>query len=189
MLKSLIEAAIFTADAPLSVKQIKLLITNQRLSNKQVLALIKELQVDYQERGVELVQVASGFRFQAKLEFSELISTATQEKAPKYSRAILETLSLIAYRQPITRAEIEDVRGVAVSSHIIKTLTERQWIKTVGHKEVPGKPVLYGTTNMFLDYFNLTTLAQLPELLPISETSINLEDSQLIETATSEQPN
>ncbi len=113
--------------------------------------------------------MASGYRFQTPSDLSEDLAHLYQEKAPKYSRAILETLALIAYKQPITRGEIEDIRGVAVSSQIIKTLTDRHWIKTVGHKEVPGRPVLYASTQEFLDYFSLTSLDQLPTLMPITD--------------------
>jgi segregation and condensation protein B len=126
---------------------------------KEVLA---ELILDYQARGVQLVEVASGYRFQSMDSLSPWLSKLWQEQAPRYSRAMLETLSLIAYRQPITRGEIEDVRGVSVSSHIMKSLSERGWIKVIGHKEVPGRPSLYATTKEFLNYFSLKSLADLP---------------------------
>lgn len=162
-LKQLLEAAIFVADAPVSLKQLwSTVLSDIKVSKKQLLATLEELQQDYQPRGIQLVQLASGYRFQSADSLSPWLSRLKQEAAPKYSRAILETLSMIAYRQPITRGEIEQVRGVSVSSHIMRTLTERGWIKTVGHKEVPGRPALYATTDAFLDYFGLRSLSELP---------------------------
>jgi len=171
-LQRLIEAALFVADKPLSVQLLKRdFLIEYRVSNIRIRDTIIAIQAHYKGRGVELNKVASGYRFQTPAELSEDLAHLYKEKAPKYSRAILETLALIAYKQPITRGEIEDIRGVAVSSHIIKTLTERNWIKTVGHKEVPGRPVLYASTQEFLDYFSLTSLDQLPELMPVEEIS------------------
>jgi len=168
-----IEAAIFSSEQPLSVSDLKdKLLVSYRVSTKRIREAIAELSVIYQERAIDLVEVASGYRFQVKADFVEEIVPLSQEKAPKYSRAILETLSLIAYKQPITRGEIEDIRGVSVSSHIIKSLMERQWIRVVGHKEVPGRPAMYATTKSFLDYFSLKSLSQLPELLPVEESAI-----------------
>jgi segregation and condensation protein B len=183
--KALIEAALFVSEKPLSIEKLQQLLVLQQtttqdvispqqnqekfLSKAEIKALIGELMADYQHNGVELVQVASGYRFQAKAQFSQALTGLFQEKAPKYSRAFLETLALIAYKQPITRAEIEAIRGVAVSSHIIKTLLELQWIKNLGHKDVPGRPTLYGTTKVFLDNFSLKSLAQLPSLVKINE--------------------
>ncbi|GLX79840.1 segregation and condensation protein B [Thalassotalea insulae] len=169
----LIEAAIFSASKPLSVKQLKeKLFVDFSVSNADIRQAIEQLTKVYQARGIELVEVASGFRFQVKSTLAKSIGEFQQERTVKYSRAILETLALVAYKQPITRGEIEDIRGVSVSSHIIKTLVEREWIKVVGHKEVPGRPAMYATTNAFLDYFSLTSLAQLPELMPMSESAI-----------------
>jgi segregation and condensation protein B len=171
-LKRLVEAALFIADKPLSVQLLKRdFLIEYRVSNLRIRDIILAIQADYKGRGVELNKVASGYRFQTPAELSEDLAHLYQEKAPKYSRAILETLALIAYKQPITRGEIEDIRGVAVSSQIIKTLTERNWIKTVGHKEVPGRPVLYASTQAFLDYFSLTSLDQLPALMPMEDFS------------------
>lgn len=188
--KSLIEAALFVSDKALTVEHIQQLLIqqvpssqqsleqqktlsaqnqDQFLSKAEIKAFISELITDYQQRGIELVKVASGYRFQAKAQFSQTLRQLFQEKAPKYSRAFLETLSLIAYKQPITRAEIEAIRGVAVSSHIMKTLLEQQWVKNLGHKDVPGRPSLYGTTKVFLDYFSLTSITQLPPLTKINE--------------------
>jgi len=172
-LTQLIEAAIFSSSNPLSIKKLKEQLLAQYMvpssKIKQILAII---QTDYQDRGVNLVEVASGYLFQIKAEHNDDIALLSEEKPQKYSRALLETMALIAYKQPITRGEIEDVRGVAVSSHIIKTLVERQWVKVVGHKEVPGRPSMYATTKEFLDYFSLKSLEQLPELMPIAESAI-----------------
>ena len=171
-LQRLVEAALFIADKPLSVQLLKRdFLIEYRVSNLRIRDIINAIQADYKGRGVELNKVASGYRFQTPADLSEDLAHLYQEKAPKYSRAILETLALIAYKQPITRGEIEDIRGVAVSSQIIKTLTERNWIKTVGHKEVPGRPVLYASTQEFLDYFSLTSLDQLPALMPMEDFS------------------
>lgn len=167
-LQRLIEAVLFVSQKALSVQAIKRdYLIEYRVSNLRIRDTIISLQAFYKGRGVELTKVASGYRFQTPAALSEDLAHLYKEKAPKYSRAVLETLALIAYKQPITRSEIEDIRGVAVSSNIIKTLTEREWIKTVGHKEVPGRPVLYASTPAFLDYFSLTSLEQLPELMPI----------------------
>ena len=125
---------------------------------------LHQLQVDYQGRGVQLLEVASGFRFQTTTAVTPWVLQSKSQKTPRYSRALLETLAIIAYKQPITRAEIEDVRGIAVSSHIVKTLQERDWVRVVGHKDVPGKPALLATTRGFLDYFNLRYLQDLPAL-------------------------
>jgi segregation and condensation protein B len=170
----LIEAAFFVSDGPLSVKQIKIeLLVNYQLNHQQIRDVIGELVIKYKNSGVNLVQVASGYRFETISELNEdlaiFVAKLTKEKTPKYSRALLETLALIAYKQPITRGEIEEIRGVAVSSYIMKTLLERNWVKVVGNKEVPGRPSLYATTKAFLDYFSLTSLSQLPELLPMAD--------------------
>jgi segregation and condensation protein B len=162
-LKQLIEAAIFVADGPLSQEQIQSTVLDGLAVSKIMLKeTLAELKLDYQARGIQLVEIASGFRFQSMDSLSPWLSKLWQEQAPRYSRAMLEILSLIAYRQPITRGEIEDVRGVSVSSQIMKTLTERGWVKVIGHKEVPGRPSLYATTKTFLDYFSLKSLSDLP---------------------------
>jgi segregation and condensation protein B len=162
-LKQLIEAAIFVADGPLSQEQIQSTVLDGLAVSKIMLKeTLAELKLDYQARGIQLVEIASGFRFQSMDSLSPWLSKLWQERAPRYSRAMLEILSLIAYRQPITRGEIEDVRGVSVSSQIMKTLTERGWVKVIGHKEVPGRPSLYATTKTFLDYFSLKSLSDLP---------------------------
>ena len=164
-LTQLVEAAIFVADEPLSKdKMQETVLEGLGVSKKQLDTVLEALRIDYQARGIQLVEVASGFRFQSMDSLSPWLSKLWHEHVPRYSRAMLETLALIAYRQPVTRGEIEDVRGVSVSSHIIKTLTERDWIKVVGHKEVPGRPALYATTKGFLDYFSLKSLSELPDI-------------------------
>lgn len=162
-LKQLVEAAIFVADYPLSIKKMRATVLSDfEVSSQQLNRVLNELALDYAPRGIQLIEVASGYRFQSNSGLGQLLSRLWQETVPKYSRAMLETLSLIAYRQPITRGEIEEIRGVAVSSQIIKNLSERDWIKIVGHKEVPGRPALYATTDAFLDYFALSSLSELP---------------------------
>ncbi len=162
-LKQLIEAAIFVAEQPISQEQMQSTVLDGLVISKTMLKdTLAELKLDYQTRGIQLVEVASGYRFQSMDSLSIWLSKLWQEQAPRYSRAMLETLSLIAYRQPITRGEIEDVRGVSVSSQIMKTLRERGWIKIIGHKEVAGRPSLYATTKTFLDYFSLKSLSDLP---------------------------
>ena len=180
-LLSLVEAALFVADKPMTLQSLKQdLLGDYQVNNKRIKQVLEQLTSDYLHRGIELVKVASGYRFQAVASLSHDLAALYKEKSPRYSRALLETLALIAYKQPITRGEIEEIRGVAVSSHIIKTLQERNWIKVVGHKEVPGRPALYATTNEFLDYFSLTSLAQLPELMPISDLSLIDHDKPVL---------
>ncbi|MBU2882389.1 SMC-Scp complex subunit ScpB [Psychrosphaera sp. B3R10] len=165
-LLQLIEAAIFCADSPLTVEKMKqTVLVDQKVTTKRVKIALEKLQEHYDNRGINLVKVASGYRFEAAKSISSSLGYLWTERPAKYSRALLETLALIAYKQPITRGEIEDVRGVSVSTNIIRTLTERNWVKVVGHKEVPGRPSLFGTTNAFLDYFGLRNLSQLPQLM------------------------
>jgi len=156
------------ADTPASMDYLLRIFTeDEKIGREEINAVLEELAAECETRGVELKQVASGYRYQAKLELGQWLSRLDVERPSRYSRALLETLSLIVYRQPVTRAEIEDVRGVAVSSSIIKTLLEREWVRVVGHRDVPGKPALYGTTRQFLDYFNLKSLSELPPLAEI----------------------
>jgi segregation and condensation protein B len=170
----IIEAAIFVADKPVSKRHLKdTVLADLAISMSRLNTAIDAIHTHYQTRGIKLVEVGSGYRFQACSSLSPWLSNLWQERAPKYSRALLETLSLIAYRQPITRGEIEQVRGVTTGSAIIKTLLEREWVKVVGHKEVPGKPALYATTKLFLDYFSLTGLDELPALPAQQESKIN----------------
>lgn len=185
-LVKLIEAAVFVADKPLSKNQIKsTVLSPYKVSPQQFNRAVKTLTNDYADRGVAFIEVASGYRFQAIDAFANELSLLFQEKAPRYSRALLETLALIAYKQPITRGEIEEIRGVAVSSHIMKTLQDREWVNVVGHKEVPGRPSLYATTKTFLDYFSLTSLAQLPELMSVPEMKLADDLTPIKESADS----
>lgn len=164
--KQIVEAAIFSSSQPLSLDKIKTLVfADAKVSTRAINIALSDLKGEYSDRGVNLVKLASGYRFQVAAHLGNELEHMWQEKPGKYSRALLETLALIAYKQPITRGEIEDVRGVSVSSNIVRTLLERNWIKVVGHKEVPGRPSLYGTTNEFLDYFSLSSLSELPELM------------------------
>ena len=155
-------------DKPLTVVQLHNLFANEEepVERSQVKEALVTLQAEYETRGVSIVEVASGFRVQIDQEVSPWISLLFEERPPRYTRALLETLALIAYRQPITRSEVEEVRGVSVSTNIIKTLLEREWVRVVGHKEVPGRPAMYATTKEFLDYFNLRRIDELP---PLSE--------------------
>jgi segregation and condensation protein B len=167
-LKNILEAALLAAGEPLSLDRLLGLFPEEaRPETAELRSALQALSEDCAGRGIELKEVGSGFRLQVKQEVAPWVSRLYEERAPRYSRALLETLVLIAYRQPITRAEIEDIRGVTVSTHIIKTLQEREWIRVVGHREVPGKPALFGTTREFLDYFNLKSLGELPSLAEI----------------------
>lgn len=171
-LKNIIEAVLLTADHPMDLRKLEAIFEadeEKRPGRDQILQALQQLQEDYQGRGVELKEVASGYRMQVVPDCAEWVSRMWEEKAPRYSRALLETLVLIAYRQPITRGEIEEIRGVSVSSHIIKTLSEREWVRVLGHKDVPGKPSMYGTTREFLDYFNLKSLDDLPSLAELKD--------------------
>ena len=169
-LKFILEAAILASHQPLSIERLSELFDEAvRPSHNELAQTLEALSADCGERGVELVEVASGFRYQIKTAVYPHVAKLWTERQSKYSRALLETLSLIAYRQPITRAEIEAVRGVAVSSHIVRTLEEREWIRVVGHREVPGRPALFGTTRGFLDYFKLKSLEDLPTLSEIKD--------------------
>lgn len=167
-LKAIVEAALLNAGQPLSVERLLALFAEEeRPSAEAVQAALAELAAEWEGRSLELKQVASGFRFQVRAELAPWIGRLSEERQPRYSRALLETLALIVYRQPITRAGIEEIRGVTISSHIIRTLLEREWIRVVGHREVPGRPALFGTTKKFLDYFNLRSLSELPPLAEI----------------------
>lgn len=169
-IQQVLEAAILVADAPLNRDAMLSLFDEEDRPSKQELAKhLDALAESYAERGIYLKEVASGFRFQARSELGPWVSRLWHEKPPRYSRAILETLALIAYRQPITRGEIEEIRGVSVSSHIVKSLLERQWVRVVGHRDVPGRPAMFATTKQFLDYFDLKSLEDLPPLSEIKD--------------------
>jgi segregation and condensation protein B len=169
-LKHIIEAALLAYGQPLNVEQLRELFDeHERPEAAAVRQALAALAADFEERPVELVEVASGWRLQVRRQFSARLSKLWQERPTRYSRALLETLALIAYRQPITRAEIENVRGVTVNPNIVRTLTERGWIRVVGHREVPGHPELLGTTREFLDYFSLKSLDELPSLAALKD--------------------
>ena len=171
-LKNILEAILLTAERPMDLRKLEALFeADEGLppGSDEILQALATLQADYDGRGIELKEVASGYRMQVAPANAPWVARMWEEKPPRYSRALLETLVLIAYRQPITRGEIEDIRGVSVSSHIVKTLTEREWVRVLGHKDVPGRPSMYGTTRDFLDYFNLKSLNDLPSLADISD--------------------
>ena len=168
-LKQIIEGAILAAEAPLSIDQLMRLFEDDEPERVDVRDVLQEIERDCEGRGFELKQVASGYRFQVRSSYGEWLSRLWKEKPPRYSRALLETLALIAYKQPITRGDVEEIRGVAVSTNIMRTLLEREWVRIVGHRDVPGQPALYATTKSFLDYFNLRNLDELPSLSEIKD--------------------
>lgn len=168
--KYFIEAALLAAGRPLSIDQLKGLFDGRMAPEKPVIRqAIVALNEDYEPRGIVVAEVASGFRLQIKSSMADRLQKLWEERPPRYSRALFETLALIAYRQPITRGEIEDVRGVAVSSNIVRQLLERDWVRVVGHRDVPGRPAMFGTTKAFLDYFSLKKLEDLPPLADLSD--------------------
>ncbi|MGD8977913.1 MAG: SMC-Scp complex subunit ScpB [Gammaproteobacteria bacterium] len=175
--RHIVEAALMAAGRPLSIDTLIGLFGDEaRPDRGQIRGALNALIEQYEDRGIELVEVASGFRIQVRQNMSDWLSRLWQERPPRYSRALMETLALIAYRQPITRGEIEDVRGVAVSTNIVRTLMERGWIRVVGHRDVPGKPAMFGTTREFLDYFGLKRLDELPSLAELRDLdSLNVE--------------
>jgi segregation and condensation protein B len=193
-LKGIIEAALLAYGQPLGIEQLREIFDEfERPDASQVRKALVTLADDCEGRPVELVEVASGFRLQVRKEFSARLSRLWQERPTRYSRALLETLALIAYRQPITRGEIENVRGVTVNPNIIRTLTERGWIRVVGHREVPGHPELLGTTRDFLDYFGLRSLDELPSLAALrdmDDVGIQLEFDEpvTVQAAAADQP-
>jgi segregation and condensation protein B len=173
-LKNVLEAALLTSREPLSLEQLASLF-EERMERATLRMLLDELKSDWNSRTMELVQVASGWRFQARAEYWPHLARLNPDKPQRYSRAVLETLAIIAYRQPVTRGDIEEIRGVAVNPNIIKTLQERDWIDVVGHREVPGRPSLFATTKIFLDDLNLRSLAELPPLEHFSQHEIPLD--------------
>lgn len=181
-LTAIVEAVIMAAGHPMSLESIqKLFAEEEQPSTAEIRSAVDTIKARYDDHGIELKEVASGFRFQARQEYSEWIARLWEEKPARYSRALLETLVIIAYRQPVTRGEIEDIRGVAVSTSIVKTLLEREWVRVIGHRDVPGKPAILGTTKAFLDYFNLQSLEDLPTLQEIKDIDSMVEtmDQQL----------
>ena len=159
------------SDQPLNLDQLSGLFIGdpERPERTEILAALRQMAEDYHDRGIEIKEVASGFRIQTKMEYAKWMHRLFEARPPRYSRALLETLAIIAYRQPLTRAEIEEIRGVSVSSNIIRTLQARDWIRVVGQRDLPGRPELLATTKAFLDYFNLTKLAELPALSEIKD--------------------
>lgn len=176
-IQNILEAALMAAGQPLSIdRMLNLFLDTNQPSRDETHRALEKLTAACEGRGIELVEVGSGFRYQARQENAEWVARLWEEKPARYSRALLETLALIAYRQPITRGEIEDIRGVSVSTNIMKTLMERDWVKVVGHRDVPGKPAMYASTKQFLDYFSLKSLSDLPSLAEIRDIdSINAE--------------
>ncbi len=168
-LKQIVEGAILASESPLSLDNLMSLFDLDSPSRDAVRAVIKEIEEDCASRGFELKRLASGYRFQVKADYGEWVSRLWEERPQRYTRALLETLALVAYKQPITRGDIEAVRGVTVSTNIIRSLLEREWIRIVGHRDVPGRPAMYATTKTFLDYFNLTSLDELPTLSEIKD--------------------
>ena len=181
-LKMVVEGLLLAAGRPLTIDNIASVFDKKERPDRQELkAVMQVISEECNDRGFELTEVASGYRFQVKQELSEWIGRLWEEKSPRYTRALLETLSLIVYRQPITRGDIEEIRGVGVSPNIIRTLLDREWVRVVGHRDVPGRPAMFATTKQFLDYFNLKSLQELPPLAEIkdlgkSEQELDLED-------------
>lgn len=176
--QAIIEAALMVTEEPLTIASLQQLFSEEeKPTTSDIQMIFKQLRERHEMGGIELKETASGFRFQAKAELSPWLAKLWAERAPRYSRAFLETLAIIAYKQPVTRAEIEEIRGVTVSSPILKTLQEREWIRMIGHREVPGRPALYGTTKKFLDDFNLKSLTALPALTEF--ISLENQDAQL----------
>ena len=189
-LKQIVEAALIAAGGPLTLDQILALFAEdeEQPERASVLECIRALEEDYRARGIEIAEVAGGYRIQVRASVAPWVARLWDEKAPRYSRALLETLSLIAYRQPITRGEIEEIRGVAVSTNIVKTLTEREWVRVVGHRDVPGRPALYATTRKFLDYFGLRSLNDLPPLAQIRDPESFLGEELALNEPVTEPP-
>ena len=187
-LKQIIEGAIMASESPLSLDNLMSLFEMDPPTRDEVRGVLEEIEADCDGRGFELKKLASGYRFQVRSEYGEWVSRLWEERPQRYTRALLETLALIAYKQPITRGDIEEVRGVAVSTNIIRSLLEREWIRIVGHRDVPGRPAMYATTKSFLDYFNLANLDELPtlsEIRDLDEMTSRLDlDEPLIEMKT-----
>jgi len=184
-LKNVVEAILLASYEPLSVDKLFRIITSKVKTNKtDILSAIDNLEKDYKDKDIEIVKVASGYRIQAKSEIGDYLNIMFADRTPRYSRALLETLSIIAYRQPVTRGDIEAIRGVSVSTSIMRTLTERNWIRIIGYRNVPGKPAMFATTPEFLDYFNLQRLDELPDLPEKKEPmDLDLElDDQSVES-------
>ena len=186
--KNIVEALLLSSGEPMSADKLHKIINSKTSCTKaDVLESIDELKDDYETKEIEIFKVASGFRIQAKSSINDFLNIIYAEKTPRYSRALMETLSIIVYKQPVTRGDIESIRGVSVSSSIMRTLTDRNWIKIVGYRDVPGKPAMFSTTNEFLDYFGLEKLSELPDLPDIKEPqnfNLDLEPESLDESTT-----
>ncbi|MDC0225811.1 SMC-Scp complex subunit ScpB [Gammaproteobacteria bacterium] len=184
--KNIVEALLLSSGEPMSADKLHKIINSKTSCTKaDVLESIDELKDDYETKEIEIFKVASGFRIQAKSSVNDFLNIIYAEKTPRYSRALMETLSIIVYKQPVTRGDIESIRGVSVSSSIMRTLTDRNWIKIVGYRDVPGKPAMFSTTNEFLDYFGLEKLSELPDLPDIKEPqnfNLDLEPESLDES-------
>jgi segregation and condensation protein B len=176
-LKAILEAALLTAGEPLSLDDLLKLFAG-RMERTTLRMLLDELKQDWQPKTLDLVLVATGYRFQAKAQFSEYLARLNPDRQPKYSRAVMETLAIIAYRQPVTRGDIEQIRGVAVNPNVMRQLQEREWIDVIGQREVPGRPSLYATTKYFLDDFNIRTLAELPPFDVFTQSEMQLSESE-----------
>mgnify|MGYP001250247194 FL=1 len=176
-IKNIVEALLLSSGEPLSADRIHKIINSKESCTKaDILEAIDSLKIDYENKEIEISRVASGYRIQAKSTINHFLNIIYAEKTPRYSRALMETLSIIVYKQPVTRGDIESIRGVSVSSSIMRTLTDRNWIKIVGYRDVPGKPAMFSTTNEFLDYFGLEKLSELPDLPDIKEPqNMNLD--------------
>jgi len=169
-LKNILESALLVAGQPLSInKLLSLFPEDSRPERDEIKATLKVLAEDYEDRGIELKQIDRSYRIQSKQQYAQWLRRLNQEKPPRYSRAALETLAIIAYRQPVTRADIEEIRGVSVSTEIIRGMTDREWVRQVGQRDVPGKPALYGTTREFLEHFNLKSLSEMPTLAELRD--------------------
>lgn len=170
LLRQILEGILLAAGRPMPISALsEIFLEAERPDSESIRAALRDIEADCQSRGYELKEVASGFRFQVRQHLGPWISRLSEEKPQRYTRALLETLGLIAYRQPITRGDIEEIRGVAVSSTIIRTLLDREWVRIVGHRDVPGRPAMFATTRQFLDYFNLKSLQELPPLAEIRD--------------------
>ena len=171
-IKKIIEVALLTNNQPLSIDDFQKMF-DKNIERSTIRMLLDEIKRDWQDGSLELIQVAHGYRFQSKLEYSEFLKKLNPDRVPKYSRAVLEVLAIIAYRQPVTRGDIEKIRGVSLNPNSLKQLIEREWVDIIGQKEVPGRPSLYATTKYFLDDFGLKSLSQLPEFKDLEHSTLN----------------
>ena len=180
-ISNMVEAALFSAEEPLSTKDLRGMFKSEDApATDELNAILDQLASDYHGRGIELVSVANGYRFQTQVQYASALRRLRESRPPRYSRALLETLAIIAYRQPVTRGDVEEVRGVAVSTDIMRALLERGWVRQMGEREVPGRPALYGTTTDFLEYFNLASIQQLPELADQRELAEIAKDLNIL---------